>query len=140
MRKELFNSLSQWVESKKKDSVDIQNAHNAIKTYIDSTFSILESDEKRLSSEIELIKTKLSDQSTRLQLLSTMKTAQSDLGLIDGYLSSAFGRFSPEKTGQEVSWLWIDIALVSGVKDLMNTYMRIYNSYTPNSSVFFVNL
>ncbi|MCX6642780.1 MAG: hypothetical protein NTV15_05270, partial [Candidatus Bathyarchaeota archaeon] len=140
IREELFSALSKWVEAKKKGTVDLMGvAYDEIKTSVDSTYSVLESDEKRLISEIENIKTKLVNPDTRQQLISNMKNKQNELGLIDTYLSSAFGRFAPEKYGQEVSWLWLDIALVSGVKDLMGAYTRQYVPNTPNSAVYFVN-
>jgi hypothetical protein len=140
LRKELFNALSKWVEAKKKGSVDLMGeAYNEIKASIDSTYGALESDEKRLISDIEIIKTKLVDPDTRQQLISNMKNKQNELGLIDTYLSSAYGRFTSKKYGQEVSWLWLDIALVSGVKDLMGAYSRLYGPMTPNSAVYFVN-
>jgi uncharacterized protein YllA (UPF0747 family) len=140
IREELFNALSKWVEARKKGSVDLMDvAFDEIKTSVDSTYSVLESDEKRLVREIEHIKTKLVNPDTRQQLISIMKNKQSELGLIDTYLSSAYGRFAPEKYGQEVSWLWLDIALVSGVKNLMGAYTRLYVPNTPNSAVYFVN-
>jgi len=69
-----------------------------------------------------------------------MRGKQKEAHEIEVYLSSAFGRFSPERFGQEVSWAWLDLAVASGVGDLMGAYLREYNGHTPNSSMFFVNL
>jgi hypothetical protein len=55
-------------------------------------------------------------------------------------MSSALGRFSPERFGQEVSWAWLDVATVAGVGDLMGVFLRQYSGNTPNSSMFFANL
>ena len=59
---------------------------------------------------------------------------------LDSYLSYAFGHFAPEKYGQEVSWAWIDLALASGVGENVGIYKRLYGGWTPNSTVFYVNL
>jgi hypothetical protein len=69
-----------------------------------------------------------------------MKKKQTEAQMIDNYLSWAFGRFSPEKFGQEVNWLWLDLATATGVGDIMGAYLRQYNRDTPNSSMFFVNI
>jgi hypothetical protein len=69
-----------------------------------------------------------------------MKRFQGKAHVIDNYLSWAFGRFSPEKFGQEVNWLWLDLAAAAGVSDLMGVYLRQYNRDTPNSSMYFVNI
>ena len=68
-----------------------------------------------------------------------MRTKQNALSTVEKYLSWAYGRFSPERRNQEVSWAWIDLALVTGVADVVGVYLRQYNEHTPNSSMFFVN-
>jgi len=60
--------------------------------------------------------------------------------LVQKLTSYESGRFSPEKFGQEVNWLWLDLAAASGVGDLMGVYLRQYNRDTPNSSMYFVNI
>jgi hypothetical protein len=69
-----------------------------------------------------------------------MKTKQELVQELDDYLSYAFGQFAPEKYGQEVSWAWIDLALSSGVNEIMEIYKRFYGGWTPNSTIFYVNL
>ena len=59
---------------------------------------------------------------------------------IELYTSWAFGRFSAEKFGQEVSWNWIDLAVTAGLNDIVGVYERLYNVDTPNASVFYINL
>ena len=56
------------------------------------------------------------------------------------YLSWVYGRYNPDKFGQEVNWNWLDLAINTGLKDLMGVYDRLYNAHTPNSSMFFINL
>ncbi len=86
------------------------------------------------------IKKKLGEPSTRVTLMQEMKVKQTLIGELDGYLSLAFGHFAPEKYGQEVSWSWIDLALASGVGENVRIYKRLYGGWTPNSTVFYVNL
>jgi len=69
-----------------------------------------------------------------------MRGKQDEARLIEHYLSMAFGRFSPEKFGQEVNWAWLDLAAASGLGDVMGVFLREYNENTPNSSMFYVNL
>ena len=69
-----------------------------------------------------------------------MRGKQAVAQKVEVYLSSALGRFSPERFGQEVSWAWLDVAVVSGMRDLMGVFMRQYSGHTPNSSMFYANL
>jgi uncharacterized protein YllA (UPF0747 family) len=56
---------------------------------------------------------------------------------VEKYLSWQFGRFTPEKFGQEVSWLWIDMALQTGINDYLQSYYRQYTKIsTPSLSMF----
>ena len=73
-------------------------------------------------------------------MIKKMREKQVAAKDIEQYLSTAFGRFSPEKFGQEVNWAWLDLVAVSGIRDLMGVYLREYNGNTPNSSMFYVNL
>ena len=72
--------------------------------------------------------------------MQEMKAKQVIVQKLDVYLSYAFGHFAPEKYGQEVSWAWIDLALASGVGENIEIYKRLYGGWTPNSTVFYVNL
>ena len=73
-------------------------------------------------------------------MIEEMREKQKISHAIGVYLSSAFGRFSPERFGQEVSWSWLDLATVAGVGDLLGVFLRQYNKHTPVSSMFFSNL
>ena len=139
--KRLFAALSQWVEARNSsDPQKSMNAHNIIGNVIEENYEALLSRCNQLSKNIEEIKQKLREPGDRGALVKEMRGQQSTLHEIELYLSSAFGRFSPEKYGQEVNWAWIDLALVSGLNDLMGVYMRQYNENTPNSAVYYVNL
>jgi Bacillithiol biosynthesis BshC len=138
---DLFRHLSAWVEARNSDdSEGIWSAHQGIEQSIDSTFSDLVDRLSSLESEVAEIKEKLREPGDRRPLVEAMKRKQSEAQVIDNYLSWAFGRFSPEKFGQEVNWLWLDLAAANGVEDLMGVFLRQYNRDTPNSSMFFVNI
>ena len=54
------------------------------------------------------------------------------------YLSQAFGRYSPERYGQEVSWNWIDMAISLGPACLFRRLLAHYQPLTPNSATFYL--
>lgn len=140
-RKELFDSLAGWVEAKKSNNVEgIAQAHANIRKAVDETYASISKAKEDAESEVDAIKKRLGDQSTRAALIQEMKSKQAIAGELDTYLSYAFGHFAPEKYGQEVSWAWIDLALASGVGENVGIYRRLYGGWTPNSTVFYVNL
>jgi uncharacterized protein YllA (UPF0747 family) len=138
---ELFSNLSKWVVARNSNEVmALKNAHEGIEDIISQTFKDLVEKTQELQLEIEGIKKKLRNQEDRMKLIQDIKIKQNMIQDIELYLSSAFGRFSPEKIGQEVNWLWVDLAIMSGLDDIMGVFKRQYNVNTPNSSMFFVNL
>jgi len=139
--KTLFNEIGNWVESRnKQDNHKLAQAHNAIQESIESSYQDLLHQTDEIQTDIETIKQKLREPGDRKILIQGMRKKQKTAQEIETYLSWAYGRFSPEKYGQEVSWNWIDLATVTGLNDLMKVYERIYNPHTPNSSMFYVNL
>ena len=140
-RRELFDALAGWVEAKKANNVEgIAHAHAGIRKAIDETYTSLSKAKVDAESEIDAIKRRLGEPSTRAALMQEMKAKQAIAQELDCYLSYAFGHFAPEKYGQEVSWSWIDLALASGVGENVEIYERLYGGWTPNSTVFYVNL
>lgn len=138
---ELFCYLSKWVEARNSNEVDaLKNAHSGIHDVISQTFKDLVEKAQEIQLEIDVIKMKLRKHEDRMSLIHDIKIKQNMMQDIELYLSSAFGRFSPEKFGQEVNWLWVDLAIMSGLDDIMGVFKRQYNKNTPNSSMFFVNL
>jgi uncharacterized protein YllA (UPF0747 family) len=136
----LFNALGRWVEARNNDNAHgLAEAHRDIHISIRSSYKELLNDLELLEKDIQGIKKQLSRIRERRPLIEEMRKKQEKANKIEHYLSVAYGRFSPEKFAQEVNWSWIDLALVSGVVDLMGVYDRIYNKYTPNSSMYFVN-
>jgi hypothetical protein len=138
---DLFNHLNSWVVARNKDDADgLWKAHQKIEKSIISTFNQLVDKTTSLDSEISNIKRRLSESRDRRSLIEEIKKLQYEAQIIDNYLSWGFGRFSPEKFGQEVNWLWLDLAAATGVGDLMGSFLRQYSRDTPNSSMFFVNI
>ncbi len=97
-------------------------------------------EKKHLENKVEEIKKTLGNPENRDEKIKEMRKIQHMLQKINNYLSTAFGRFAPERFGQEVSWAWVDMAAKSGIEDFMRVFLRQYNENTPNSSTFYVNL
>jgi uncharacterized protein YllA (UPF0747 family) len=141
MSEKLFSALRRWVNARNsRDFQMLVEAHSKIRMSIESTFNNLLDRSITLEKEVQQIKKRLRDPENRRTLIKEMQEKQKLLHAINLYLSSAFGRFSPERYGQEVSWLWLDLATTSGVVDLSGVFLRQYNEQTPTSSMFFVNL
>jgi len=141
MNKDLFSALGRWVDARNaQDPQKLVDAHLDIEKNIKSTYGNLLQKSKDLDDEIASIRKRLSESEDRTNLLNYMRLKQRLHEKIDLYLSWAFGRFQPERFGQEVSYLWLDPATVSGVHDLLGVFLRQYNKHTPVSSMFFANL
>jgi hypothetical protein len=136
----LFTALGEWVEARNSDDGGaLAEAHRAIRVSIDGSFGALVAETGRMQVEIDGVKGQLSTVEDRGPLIKKMRETQARLGVLEQYLSWAYGRFSPERLGQEVSWHWLDLATVTGLGDLMGVYARLYGRWTPNSSVYFAN-
>jgi len=141
MREELFSALTSWVEARNEgNSERLKGAHRLIREVIQGTYEGLLERTESLQAEIDGIKGRLRNPADRASLIGEMRERQTLVHELENYLSSAFGRFSVERFGQEVSWAWLDLAIVSGLGDLLGAYLRQYNEQTPNSSVYFINL
>jgi hypothetical protein len=141
VNKDLFSALGRWVDARNaQDPQKLVDAHLDIEKNIKSTYGNLLQKSKDLDDEIASIRKRLSESGDRTTLLNHMQVKQRLHEKIDLYLSWAFGRFQPERFGQEVSYLWLDLATVSGVRDLLGVFLRQYNKHTPVSSMFFANL
>jgi len=64
-----------------------------------------------------------------------------EVGSVDSekYLGWQYGRFTPQKFGQEVSWIWFDMALQTGLTDYIGTYLRMYTPHSSLGGYFFIN-
>jgi len=140
LRDPMFDALGEWVKARNDgDREALRNSHYSIESSIEETYSALTAETEALQGDVDSIKGKLGKAKDRGPLINEMRMKQDELSMVEQYLSWAYGRFSPERRGQEVSWAWIDLALVTGVTDLVGVYLRQYNEYTPNSSMYFMN-
>ena len=55
------------------------------------------------------------------------------------YLGWQYGRFTPQKWGQEVSWIWFDMSLQTGLHDYLQSYIRMYTPHSTLGGYFFIN-
>ena len=137
----LFAALRGWVEARNGgDPEGLKEAHISIRGCVESTDRELRGVLDGLNAEIDGIKRRLGASDDRGALIAEMRGLQAAAQKVEVYMSSALGRFSPERFGQEVSWLWLDVAVNSGMRDLMGVFMRQYSEHTPNSSMFYANL
>ena len=137
----LFSALGEWVQARNAGNPEgLKKAHMAIRSCVESTDAELRGVLSGLNAKIDGIKGSLASSEDRATLIAEMRGLQTKAQIVELYLSSALGRFSPERFGQEVSWHWLDVAAVSGMRDLMGVFMRQYNGHTPNSSMFYANL
>jgi hypothetical protein len=58
--------------------------------------------------------------------------------ILQTYLSQMYGRYSPERLGQEVSFAWIDGAVSLGPKHYFQHLLNHYQPLTPPSTTFFL--
>ena len=61
------------------------------------------------------------------------------LELLQIYLSQAYGRYDKGKNIQEVSWNWLDLAILTGLDDLIGFYSRPLKLETPLAPTFFLS-
>jgi len=138
---ELFGALGRWVEARNLgDGQRLKRAHIMIRSSIMDPYEALVDALQGIKADVDSIKGRLSGVENSVPLLKEMREKQRAAHEIELYLSSAYGRYSPEHFGQEVSWSWLDLAVIAGVGDLLGVFTRQYNENTPNSSMFFVNL
>ena len=141
LNEDLFSALRRWVEARNaQDPNELAAAHSDIRRSIESTYYKLLERNRERDREISAIKERLGSPENRQAAIKELQSKMRLSKAISLYLSSAFGRFSPERFGQEVNWSWLDLATVSGVDDLFGVFLRQYNEHTPISSMFFVNL
>jgi len=140
LRGGLFDALGEWVKARNDgDGEALRRSHDAVEASIEETYSSLVEEAEALQREVDSIKGRLGRAKDRGPLIKEMREKQNALSMVEQYLSWAYGRFSPERRGQEVSWAWIDLAAVTGVTDLVGVYLRQYSEHTPNSSMYFMN-
>jgi len=58
--------------------------------------------------------------------------------ILQTYLSQMFGRYSTERFGQEVSFIWIDAAMSMNPKNYFGRLLSHYQEYTPSAATFYL--
>ncbi len=55
------------------------------------------------------------------------------------YLGWQYGRFTKHKFAQEVSWVWFDMAIQTGLVDYLSTYARMYHDDSLIGGMYYIN-
>ena len=63
-----------------------------------------------------------------------------DVQIIEQYVTVNWGRYSPEKTYQDVAWNWIDFSIVAGLYDVTGALRRITSKNSSPAATFWVSL
>jgi uncharacterized protein YllA (UPF0747 family) len=135
----LFRAIGKWTKARNKKESQL-SCHKEIQYTINLSYRNLVKEKSQIEKEIESFNRQLRETNNRNMLLDNKRKNQKILHEIMLYLSWVYGRYNPDKFGQEVNWNWLDLAINTGLKDLMGVYDRLYNTHTPNSSIFFINL
>jgi uncharacterized protein YllA (UPF0747 family) len=109
--------------------------------YILETAAQLISDESRLEKErmdtiIQQRETADPTSKKELQLRVGVLTRRRQL--VQTYLSQMFGRYSPERLGQETSFAWVDSAISLDPNELFNRLSAHYQPLTPPSATHYL--
>jgi uncharacterized protein YllA (UPF0747 family) len=136
----LFHALSKWVTAKKaSDAQAVTLAHKEIQLALVSSNRSLQERLNKIESKTRELKESIRTQEDKAPIIKMINENQQKSRQITLYLSWAYGRFNPDKYGQEVNWNWLDLATVTGVDDIMGVYERMYYDDTPNAAMFYVN-
>jgi uncharacterized protein YllA (UPF0747 family) len=140
------NKIKQ-IHSKVQENIQKQDA-KAIKTLYASCADHLQATFSQLVKEEQQIEAKRSDLIEKLQLAegdSDRKPLQKQIGqltrtrnLIQVYLSQMFGRYAPERYGQEVSFTWIDMAISLDPHQIFRRLASQYSPFTPPAATYYL--
>ncbi|MFX1561727.1 MAG: bacillithiol biosynthesis BshC [Promethearchaeota archaeon] len=109
--------------------------------YITDTAKQLTDEEMRIEKErSKAVKTQreTSDQSTRHRLQAHIGLLTKHRQLLQIYQSQMFGRYAPERFGQEASFAWIDMAMSLGPKQVIDRLQNHYQLLTPPAAIFHI--
>ncbi len=109
--------------------------------YILETAAQLISNESRLEKErMDTIirQREATDPITKEELQSKVGLLTRRRQLVQTYLSQMFGRYSPERLGQESSFAWIDSAISLGPNELFDRLSAHYQLLTPPSATHYL--
>jgi hypothetical protein len=109
--------------------------------YILETASQLISEESRLEKERMdyIIKQReTTDATFKREYQSKVGVLTRQRQLVQIYLSQMYGRYSPERLGQESSFAWIDAAISLDPDDLFTKLFTHYHPLTPPSATYYL--
>lgn len=97
-----------------------------------------ESDLERKRHEIIIQQREAAEPTLKQKYQSQVGMLTQHRQLLQKYLSQMYGRYSPERMGQEVSFAWIDAALSFGIQRLFSRLQAHYQELTPSAATFFL--
>jgi uncharacterized protein YllA (UPF0747 family) len=119
----------------------VQSLFAASQEHIIDTFEALVDAETLVEKE----RTTIINQQREITDPSQRKASQNHIGILtrrrqvlQTYLSQMFGRFSAERLGQEVSYIWIDAAMSMDPDLHFNRLQSHYHNYTPSAATFYL--
>ena len=119
----------------------VQSLFAASQEHIIDTFEKLVNTESQLEKE----RTTIINKQREITDSSERKASQNQIGMLtrrrqvlQTYLSQMFGRFSAERLGQEVSYIWIDAAMSMDPEQHFNRLCSHYHDYTPSAATFYL--
>ncbi len=126
---------------KEKNTGVVQSLFAACKKHISETATRLISAESQLETERkELIirQREITDPSLKKESQTLIGTLTRRRQLLQIYLSQMFGRYSAERIGQEVSFIWIDVAMSINPENHFTRLLSHYQEYTPSAATFYL--
>lgn len=135
-----INYNTPWIEQTARSEYLSRYELNS-KEFMKDVSSISSVSSEDLLELTESIKNKINsifhDLSTKRDILSEQFNKTKDreilneLNTISTFLAQAYGNYSKTQRKQEVSWNWLDFALITRVKDIAGSYKRIFREELP---------
>jgi uncharacterized protein YllA (UPF0747 family) len=127
---------------REKNAGVVRSLFAACSEYIRDTYQQLIDAEIRLEQERSTLIDEMrgiTNPAPRRQLQTQIGLLTKRRQLIQVYLSQMFGRYSPERFGQEVSFAWVDVAISLGPAQLFAILSAHYRPLTPAAATFYIS-
>jgi hypothetical protein len=108
LEQETYTIFNQFNNSK--DGSSLQEPLDQMRHLLDNKFS-------KEIARLKEMKSTLENQPKNRQLRQQIKNSELMLSL-------NFGRFTPEKSAQDISWNWLDLAVLTGTHRICHTFKR----------------
>lgn len=119
----------------------VQSLFAATQEHISDTTERLinaESQLEKARSEIIIGQREMTDSSRKEESQSQIGVLTRRRQVLQTYLSQMFGRYSAERLGQEVSFIWIDVAISLDPEHHFTRLLSHYREYTPSAATFYL--